>query len=720
MALKMALRLPFVGRDADVAAESETETQTSAPAAAGFFARPLPLLGRLPIGRQLQLLTVALILLLLADAAIVAYDTRQSTIGTIYIATVGKVRMLSQRLAKAAQQASQGNAAAFKQLKESRDEFAALVRLLVQGGAAAGVSVPASPDSVRAVLDHLGNEWKKNERNAGLVITEERNLVALGQSVRAINVTNPTLQELADEISALSVQTGGSARQNAITAQLMMLTQRMAKNANTMLAEAVVDPEVAFLLGKDTNTFRNTLQGLLQGSEPMRIQRVADAELRGKLGELEGGFKEYQRAVSSILGNQQSLVNAKRASFDLFNDSETLLAAAESLNGAYEGVLRQRQWNFVALGVVSVFALLLLLLIGKVNVDDGRRRAEESERQKLESERHNKANQDAILRLLDEIGNLASGDLTVRAKVTEDVTGAIADSINFTIDELRRLVTGINAAAQQVTSATGEAQQISAQLLQAAQKQATEIQGTGQSVAQMTVSMHEVSKSANDSATVAKTSLGVAEKGTQAVQNAIRGMNDIREQIQETSKRIKRLGESSQEIGEIVQLISDITEQTNVLALNAAIQAASAGEAGRGFTVVAEEVQRLAERSGEATKHISAIVKSIQRDTQDAVEAMERSTRGVVDGAKTADQAGEALREIEQVSNRLAELIGAISNATQQQAHSAAKVATNMKAILAITQLTTEGTKKTAASAARLTALADGLKHSVAGFKLAK
>jgi twitching motility protein PilJ len=202
------------------------------------------------------------------------------------------------------------------------------------------------------------------------------------------------------------------------------------------------------------------------------------------------------------------------------------------------------------------------------------------------------------------------------------------------------------------------------------------------------------------------------------VQNAIKGMNDIREQIQETSKRIKRLGDSSQEIGEIVQLISDITEQTNVLALNAAIQAASAGEAGRGFTVVAEEVQRLAERSGEATKHIGAIVKSIQRDTQDAVEAMERSTRGVVDGTRTADEAGEALREIEQISNRLADLIGAISSATQQQAGSAAKMAANMKGILAITQLTSEGTKKTAASAARLTALADGLKSSVARFKV--
>ena len=704
MAFKLALTVPFVGRQPGASAATDTRKKS-------FLSRPVWLIGRLPIGRQLQLLTVALVVLLAADAAIVAWDTRQSSFNTLYIATAGKIRMLSQRLAKAAQQASQGNAAAFRQLRESRDEFASLLRSLTQGGPVAQVSLPASPQGVRPALDALVAEWRKSERNAALVISQERNLVALGQSVRSINANNPALQELADEIAALSVQTGGSVRQNAITAQLMMLTQRMAKNANTMLAEAVVDPEVAFLLGKDTNTYRHTLQGLLQGNESMRIQPVADSELRGKLGELESAFKEYQRAVSVILGNQQSLVNAKRASFELFNDSEALLQAAERLAGAYDAEQGKRQWNFLALAVVSALALITLLLIGKVYVDDSRVRAEESESA-------NRANQAAILRLLDEIGSLASGDLTVRAKVTEEVTGAIADSINYTIDELRRLVTGITGAAQQVTTATQEAQSITGQLLHAAQKQATEIQATGQSVAQMTMSMQEVSKSANDSASVARTSLSAAEKGAQAVHSAIRGMNDIREQIQETSKRIKRLGESSQEIGEIVQLISDITEQTNVLALNAAIQAASAGEAGRGFTVVAEEVQRLAERSGEATKHIGAIVKSIQRDTQDAVEAMERSTRGVVDGTKTADEAGEALREIERISNRLAELIGGISASTEQQAGSAARVAAAMKAILAITQLTTEGTKKTAASAARLTTLADGLRSSVAGFRL--
>jgi twitching motility protein PilJ len=685
---------------------------TASTAAPGVVRGGLPLIGRLPVARQLQVLTGLLVVLLLVDAAIVVMDARQATFNTLYVAAVGKVRMLSQRLAKAAQQASQGNAAAFKQLRESRDEFAGLVKLLSDGGAAGGVELPPTPERVRPVLAALETEWKKTERNAGLVIREERNLVALGAAVRSINTNNPTLLELTDEIAALSVQSGGSTRQNALAAQLVMLTQRMAKNANTMLAGDIVDPEVAFLLGKDTNTFRDALQGLIQGNQTLRIARVGDAEMRGKLAELETGFKEYQSGVSEILGNMQRLVNAKRATRDLFNDSETLLGAAERLSAGYEEQLAARQINFVALGVVSVLAVLLLLLIGKVYLDDTRKRAEQSERQ-------NRANQDAILRLLDEIGNLADGDLTVRAKVTEDMTGAIADSINYTIDELRRLVAGINDAAQQVTAATGEAQTVTGQLLQATERQASEIEQTGLSVTQMAQSMNAVSLNANDTAKVAETSLAAAEKGAHAVQNSIRGMNEIRDQMQETSKRIKRLGESSQEIGEIVQLISDITEQTNVLALNAAIQAASAGEAGRGFSVVAEEVQRLAERSAEATKHIAAIVKSIQRDTQDAVEAMERSTRGVVEGTQTADEADRALGEIEQISTRLAGLITSISSATQQQAVSATQVAGNMKLILGETQLTTEGTKKTALSAARLTELAVALKKSVAGFRLA-
>jgi len=703
-----ALKAPFAGggNSSDARAGASGRAAPEAHGVGGLW-----LIGGQPIARQLQILIGALILLLAAIATIVVLDARQGTFGTVYIASTGKLQTLSQRLAKAAQQASQGNPEAFKQLRSSRDEFSSLVRLLAFGGESGGVDLPPTPVQVQPLLNALDREWGKTEANAALVIAEQDNLIALGKAVRFINANNPAMQELTDEIAALSVQTRGSARQNAITAQLMMLSQRMAKNANNMLAENVVDPEVAFLLGKDTNTFRDTLQGLLQGNAALRIERVVDADMRSKLDELRVAYEDYRKAVSDILGNQARLVAAKRAAFQIFNDSEALLQASQRLNGGYEALLGERALNNVVLAVLIALSLLLLLLIAKVYVDDSRRRA-------LDSEQQNRANQVAIQRLLDEITTLADGDLTARARVTEDITGAIADSINFTVDELRRLVEGVTGAAEQVTAATSEAQATSAQLLQAAERQADEIQETGQSVTQMAQSMTDVSRSAQDSAKVAQASLSVAEKGAEAVQNAIRGMNDIREQIQETSKRIKRLGESSQEIGEIVQLISDITEQTNVLALNAAIQAASAGEAGRGFTVVAEEVQRLAERSAEATKHIGAIVKSIQRDTQDAVEAMERSTRGVVEGTRTADEADRALREIEQVSNRLAALIGSISNATDAQAASAVRVAAAMNEILAITRMTTDGTRRTAASTERLSALAEGLRASVSGFKL--
>jgi len=363
----------------------------------------------------------------------------------------------------------------------------------------------------------------------------------------------------------------------------------------------------------------------------------------------------------------------------------------------------------VVVGAVLFFIVLVLMVL--VFLADTRRRA-------ADAETENRRNQEAILRLLNEMGDLADGDLTIKAQVTEDITGAIADSMNYTIDELRNLVTGVNNAAIQVTQKTAHAQSISAELLGAAERQSKEIEETTAQVLQVSRSISEVSSTAEEGARVAQRSLAAADKGRSAVQDSISGMNDIREQIQETSKRIKRLGESSQEIGEIVELISDITEQTNVLALNAAIQAASAGEAGRGFSVVAEEVQRLAERSGEATKQIGAIVKTIQADTQDAVAAMEKSTQGVVEGAKLSDAAGQALSEIDFVTKNLAQLIQTISSATQTQANATNKVAQNMQEILEITRQTTRGTQQAAGSIRDLAAVAQELKSSVSGFKL--
>jgi twitching motility protein PilJ len=363
------------------------------------------------------------------------------------------------------------------------------------------------------------------------------------------------------------------------------------------------------------------------------------------------------------------------------------------------------------LGLLGLLILALLWIFGKRQA-----KAVDDSVQLLAAE--GQANQMAVLSLLDEMGDLADGDLTVRAEVKENITGAIADSINYTIDNLRDLVTDINNASAQVSQATGQASITSVSLLSASATQSQQIQETTEAVTSMTRSILEVSSNASQAADVANRSLLAANQGAKAVQNTIVGMNGIREQIQETSKRIKRLGESSQEISEIVDLITDITEQTNILALNAAIQAASAGEAGRGFTVVAEEVQRLAERSSEATKQISSIVKTIQTDTHSAVAAMEKSTEGVVEGAQLSDAAGSALKEIETVTTNLARLIQSISVATDGQTQAASMVTKNMQKIQEITTQTTDGTKLTADSVGQLTKLAEDLRSSVAGFKL--
>jgi len=676
-------------------------------------------LGTARVGRQYTLLGALFAVLFVASAAVVFIDNREATYGTIYVSTAAQMRMLSQRIAKAAQTGLIGSPEAFKQLQQSRDEFIAALKLLTQGGQAGDVSLPSSSDAVKPQLGALTKEWDKTDRSVQVVLAQSKNLIGLGTSVRLINNNNPVLLDLAEQIQALKLQSQAPAREVSLSGQLVMLTQRLAKNANAMLGADVIDPEVAFLMGKDTTSFREVVQGLTKGSDVLRVAAAKDPEQLAKLAELEKAYQEFQTAVASILGNLQALVNAKQAGRKVVDDSEPLLAAAQKLAEAYEAELGGRTTNFIVLAVLILLSVGNIALLVMVYLGDTGRRAEEAERQRAEIERTNRSNQDAILRLMNEMGNLAEGDLTVKATVTEEITGAIADSVNFTIDELRGLIGRINAAAAQVTTATESAQKTSAQLLAAAEKQSVEIRQTSASVLNMAKAMSDMSTSASQSAGVARQSVSAAQKGTQAVQNSISGMNEIREQIQETSKRIKRLGESSQEIGEIVELISDITEQTNVLALNAAIQAASAGEAGRGFTVVAEEVQRLAERSAEATKQIGAIVKTIQTDTQDAVIAMEKSTQGVVEGARLSDAAGQALAEIGTVSQRLAQLIEGITTTTQQQATSANEVATSMQDILNITQQTTEGTKRTAVSIGQLAELAKELKGSVSGFKIA-
>ncbi|MEP7274707.1 MAG: methyl-accepting chemotaxis protein [Betaproteobacteria bacterium] len=502
---------------------------------------------------------------------------------------------------------------------------------------------------------------------------------------------------------------------------MQMLSQRLARTA---VSAVQAQPGAIVVLRDARDRLKLDIDTLKRGGtiRGVSIDATQEPEAEKNLENIVRLFDRMSGGVDILAAAEPAIAqsvkdgtplseSAQKAMRAINGDADPMLVAATELAGVFEGTGKAHVVSLWMAGAFALLALGCLVLLGKVFLDDARVRT-------FDSEGENKRNQEAILRLLNEMGNLADGDLTVQASVTEDVTGAIADSINFTIEELRTLVKGINSATDQVNKATQETQAISNRLFEASQRQNKEIQHASASVLTMAQSISEVAHNAAQSARVAHAQLAAAEKGGDAVQNQIAGMNEIRTQIQETSKRIKRLGESSLEIGEIVELISDITEQTNVLALNAAIQAASAGEAGRGFTVVAEEVQRLAERSGEATKQIEAIVKSIQADTQDAVAAMDRSTVGVVEGAKLSDAAGQALTEIQRVSRELADLIGRISAQTQTQSSSVADVTRGMQGILKITEETTEGTKQTNVSIGQLTKLAAELRSSVAGFKV--
>jgi twitching motility protein PilJ len=507
--------------------------------------------------------------------------------------------------------------------------------------------------------------------------------------------------------------------------QLVMLTQRIGKSANEFLTVEGVSTEAVFLLGKDLNAFKEIAEGMLNGDTELKLVANKDPAVREQLDALLKIFERTRTQSTFILGSLQGLVAARDAEVAVIDDSEPLRKGLEQVQQKLSESAGIGSWNvalilvFLLVTVAAAYGLLRVFL-----TDQNHRRQiaefqrQEAERLEREAKRVNDANQAAILRLMNELQLVAEGDLTQQATVTEDITGAIADSVNFTVEELRNLVSQVHGTVQRVTETTGQVEATSTELLAASDEQLREIRETGESVLQMAGRINEVSAQAQHSAEVARQSLAAADSGLTAVHNAIGGMNTIREQIQETSKRIKRLGESSQEIGEITELISDITEQTNVLALNAAIQAASAGEAGRGFSVVAEEVQRLAERSGDATREIAALVRTIQTDTQDAVAAMERSTQGVVEGARLSDAAGSALGDIDRVSRRLAELIEQISSQALREADSANVVVSNIQHIFAVTEQTGDGTRSTAQLVRELSRSANELQQSVARFKI--
>ena len=682
----------------------------------------LPVVGAWPVARQQRAMLIVFILGIAGVLATTFLALTASNRGASQVAAVGQATTQSQRLAKSVSQALVGSPAAFPEVSDSVGVLVRNVRSLKTGDG----GVAAASGELQDQVDSLLPLVERAEKNAALVLAQQSTLTQVGQALRAINRQSADLLETAETVSSLKLQSGASAAELSAVGQLVMLTQRIGKSANEFLSTEGVNAEAVFLLGKDLNSFRDITQAVINGNAELRLPGTRDAATRDKLQQLLQQYEQTRTEASAILGNLQGLGAAREAQTAIVADSEPLrkgldtlqqqLAAGGGVGGLRLGALLL-SLLVLAAGAVGLLRLFVLDQTSRSRLADVQR--DEAERQEQEAKRVNDANQAAILRLMNELQTVAEGDLTQQATVTEDITGAIADSVNYTVEELRTLVAQVQDTVGRVTDTTSQIEQTSTELLAASTEQLREIRATGDSVLQMAGRINDVSAQAQTTAQVARQSLQAAETGRAAVENAIGGMNTIRDQIQDTSKRIKRLGESSQEIGEITELISDITEQTNVLALNAAIQAASAGEAGRGFSVVAEEVQRLAERSGDATRQIAAIVRTIQTDTQDAVGAMERSTQGVVEGARLSDAAGAALADIDRVTRELSALIASISEEALKEAASANVVAQNIQHIFAVTEQTSDGTRSTAQMVRELSRTAEELKASVARFKIA-
>jgi twitching motility protein PilJ len=637
-----------------------------------------------PNSNFLPLLAALVVLCLAAAALLTALSQGSASV----VAPAEQLSLLVQRVPFEAQNALHGESSAFDALAKSTARLKTLRSALPGSGDAAAWS---------ALID--GTSTVAGARPAGETIK------AATQEVR--ESAPKLLSELGDLGSSVGVQKlEGMSR---YLERFELTVQRIQQDLNG-LGSGVSDAGPSAQRLADSLEFLNQVIRALSGEESgIAIQKVTGADPEQRLKTVVQRNQQFNAAVRKAIGAADALAKAQAAARALPGLAGALSTELAAANPSSESGSSYKPWILALLGLAAALFAALAWTYSKTA--DMRRTNELRVRE-------NDRNQEAIMRLLDELSSLADGDLTVQATVTEDITGAIADSINYAIEALRELVTTINESAIQLDGAAKQTQAVAAHMAKASSAQSRQISAASESMADMAASIEEVSGNSERCSDVARHSVDVAHKGGDAVRRTIDGMNAIRETIQETSKRIKRLGESSQEIGNIVELINDIAEQTNILALNASIQASMAGEAGRGFAVVADEVQRLAERAANATKQIEVLVRTIQTDTNEAVVSMERSTTDVVGGALLAENAGAALEEIEQVSNQIATLVQNISASARQQAAVSGNISKNMQVVREISSQTAEGSTATSTSIAKLAALSAQLRKSVAGFRL--
>jgi len=657
----------------------------------------------------LLIISAAIVLSILVMILLFNYENTQARYGQAYALILNEQQVVSQQIATYALESSIGNSAAFVQLKRYQARFVNTLNHLRTGYPEQ--QLPAIPLELQGDLENVDAAWVDYDESINIILEARESIETVSEFVTLINESIPELIVLSDDVVKILVKTKAERKDIATASKQLALIQSVQNSLNQIMSGGDVVMAAADQFGRETALIEIMLIAMLEGNQSLGVNQLSGDEVVGKLLEFADLFSVVKKNVNQILENSPQLFEVRDAASNIQEISPEILSASRNFENSIAQYDDRLQLFTLVAYLAGLFAVVLLIVLGIKLVRDSTRRLQESQDQ-------NDKNQRAILRLLDEMADLADGDLTVHTTVTEDITGAIADSVNYSIDALRDLVGTINDTAVQVTSAVKDTQSTTMDLASSSDKQAREIASASAAISNISENMSHVSLSASESADVARNSVNIAHKGGETVRKTISGMESIREQIQETSKRIKRLGESSQEIGDIVNLITEISDQTNILALNAAIQAAMAGEAGRGFAVVADEVQRLAERTGDATRQIEALVKTIQTDTSEAITSMEQSTSNVVEGATLAENAGSALEKIEKVSTNLAQRILQISDATKTHAKESVEITESMNDIQKITIQTSEGSTEAAEAIGDLSEMVKALHSSVAGFKL--
>ena len=627
--------------------------------------------GRTMKNTKITLLVITLALLVagyISSYYLVSQDQEKTT---GYLREANALKMLSQGIVNHSTQAAAGVLESYPLLAEDRSEFDLALGNLKNGSPKVGLPPSEAPQQV--LLNRISAEWAETREHVDKILNNRDVLLTQSDASGDLGITLSAIQQENAKVVADLLRLGIPASVVVRAQHQGQLVERMSRSIDKVLdtggSKNLIDN-----FNRDRAAFVQILEALTQGDRDLQIPAAGTPELRASLGKIEELFRTVSTSTNEIFTRAPELVEIRLAAQAINLNADGLTARLSELVKRYEdeagGGLAS---PLIGLGC-ALGAFLVMLILGVLLSRQARRSVTETREQ-------NEQNQAAILQLLDELADFADGDLRVQVTVTESFTGAIADSINFSIHQMRAMVSKINATSSDVSAAANQTRHSVSQLSDASLRQAKEIADVSEAVNEMAISIDQVSYNAAESSSVAERSVGIASQGAIVVKNTIGGMDKIRGQIQETAKRIKRLGESSQEIGDIVSLINDIADQTNILSLNAAIQASIAGDAGKGLAVVADEVQRLAERSGAAAKQISALVKTIQSDTHEAVSSMEQTTAEVVQGTRLAQDAGVSLGEIQGVSKTLAEIIENISDAARQQAASAGKISNTMKSI---------------------------------------